>query len=180
VTDVPAPAPGTTNPNPFSNGQQVMSPEALAPHPGARETDPFFSTADRMSRDERDQKKNPTGSVDRIRIEESPERSRSPAPSMQWTAGVVSAHSMHAPGMVQRRGSARSGSVPPPMQRKMSRTDSGREFWGLPEQPKRQRISLPEEPEDSSDDEINEDEEWVSDECKIGLMIGITNSRISA
>jgi hypothetical protein len=31
----------------------------------------------------------------------------------------------------------------------------------LPEEPKRQRISLPEEPEDSSDDELNEDEEWV-------------------
>jgi hypothetical protein len=48
------------------------------------------------------------------------------------------------------------------MHRKMSRADSGREFWGLPEEPKRQRISLPEEPEDSSDDELNEDEEWVS------------------
>jgi hypothetical protein len=47
------------------------------------------------------------------------------------------------------------------MHRKMSRADSGREFWGLPEEPKRQRISLPEEPEDSSDDELNEDEEWV-------------------
>jgi len=51
------------------------------------------------------------------------------------------------------------------MQRKMSRADSGREFWGLPEEPKRQRISLPVEEEDSSDDDlndINEDEEWVS------------------
>jgi len=48
------------------------------------------------------------------------------------------------------------------MRRKMSRADSGREFWGLPEEPKRQRIALPVEEEDSSDDEINEDEEWVS------------------
>ena len=162
VQEIPAPAPGTTNPNAFSNSQQVLSPESLVPHPGARETDPFFSTTERMSRDERDQKKNPTGSVDRIGVEGSPERSRSPAPSVQWTAGVVSAHSMQAPGMVQRRGSNRSGSVPPHMRRKMSRADSGREFWGLPEEPKRQRIALPVEEEDSSDDEINEDEEWVS------------------
>ena len=120
-----------------------------------------------MSRDERDQKRNPTGSLDRIRVQESPERSRSPVPSVQWTAGITSAHSMQAPGMVPRRGSHRShrsGSIPP-MQRKMSRADSGREFWGLPEEPKRQRISLPVEEEDSSDDDlndINEDEEWVS------------------
>jgi hypothetical protein len=120
-----------------------------------------------MSRDERDQKRNPTGSLDRIRVEQSPERSRSPVPSVQWTAGITSAHSMQAPAMVPRRGSQRShrsGSIPP-MHRKMSRADSGREFWGLPEEPKRQRISLPVEEEDSSDDElndINEDEEWVS------------------
>jgi hypothetical protein len=157
VPEVPAPLPGTT----FSNAQQVQSPDALIPHPAAQETDPFFSTQDRMSRDERDQKRNPTGSVDRIRVQESPERSRSPAPSVQWTAGVVSAHSMHGPGPVQRRGSSRSGSIPPAMRRKMSRADSGREFWGLPEEPKWQRISLPEEPEDSSDEELEEDEEWV-------------------
>lgn len=155
----PVPAPGTTDT--IVNDQTVQSPDAL-PHPGARETDPFFSSQDRMSTDERDQRRNPTGSLDRIRVEHSPERSRSPAPSVQWTAGVVSAHSMHGPNGMQRRGSARSGSVPPPMHRKMSRTESGREFWGLPEQPKRQRIALAEEPEDSSDDELNEDdEEWV-------------------
>jgi len=103
--------------------------------------------------------------VDRIRVEASPERSRSPVPSVQWTAGITSAHSMQAPALAPRRGSHRSyrsGSIPPPMQRKMSRADSGREFWGLPEEPKRQRISLPVEEEDSSDDDINEDEEWVS------------------
>ena len=67
------------------------------------------------------------------------------------------------------------------MQRKMSRADSGREFWGLPEEPKRQRISLPVEEEDSSDDElndINEDEEWVSHELLATLMTGISYSWI--
>jgi hypothetical protein len=67
------------------------------------------------------------------------------------------------------------------MQRKMSRADSGREFWGLPEEPKRQRIALPEEDEDSSDDDINEDEEWVSSSrSRWMLMIGIFDSWIIA
>jgi hypothetical protein len=60
----------------------------------------------------------------------------------------------------------------------MSRADSGREFWGLPEEPKRQRISLPVEEEDSSDDElneINEDEEWVSRYLIAVLMLGISH-----
>lgn len=172
VENPPAPAPGTTDVPTIANGQAVQSPEAI-PHPGARETDPFFSSQDRMVRDERDQRKNPTGSVDRIRAEESPERlSRSPPPSAQWSAGVVSAHSMHHASNVQRRGSQRSGSVPPPMQRKMSRADSGREFWGLPEQPKKQRITLPEEPEDSSGEEDEEDDEWVSQSRRHGLTSG--------
>jgi hypothetical protein len=48
------------------------------------------------------------------------------------------------------------------MRRKPTRTESGREFWGLPEAPRRQRIMLPQDVnEDSSDDE---DVEWVS--CK--------------
>jgi len=57
-------------------------------------------------------------------------------------------------------GMRRDGSVPPAMRRKPTRTESGREFWGLPEAPRRQRIMLPEDvAEDSSDEE---DDEWVS------------------
>lgn len=42
--------------------------------------------------------------------------------------------------------------------RHLSRTESGREFWGLPEAPRHHGIELIEE--DSSDEE-EEDEEWV-------------------
>lgn len=70
-----------------------------------------------------------------------------------------SAHSMHPPrrqsttGVSMRSHSVTSASRRP---RHLSRTESGREFWGLPEAPRHHGIELIEE--DSSDEE---DEEWV-------------------
>ena len=45
---------------------------------------------------------------------------------------------------------------------KPTRTDSGREFWGLPEAPRRRHTLLSQEIlEDDSDEEQEGDEEWV-------------------
>ncbi len=46
-----------------------------------------------------------------------------------------------------------------------TRTESGREFWGLPEYAKPQKLELIDSAESSDDDEeeeVQEDEEWVS------------------
>jgi len=40
-----------------------------------------------------------------------------------------------------------------------TRTDSGREFWGLPDPPRRHPMTFEDVQEDSSEDE---NEEWVS------------------
>lgn len=153
-------------PRSIGPGQTVQSPEAIEPHPGAGETDPFFASASSMSRDELDERRNPSGSLQPV----STARKSSESPSIAWTSGPGSAHSMHPPGrresvaqsILSRRGSSQDRHS----KRKLSRTDSGREFWGLPEAPRRQRIALIEE--DSSDDEgsAGSDEEWVSSlEC---------------
>ncbi|WRT65095.1 uncharacterized protein IL334_002037 [Kwoniella shivajii] len=144
---------------PIIHDHTVQSPEALAPHPGARETDPFFATASNISQDERDERRNPTGSFDTItpgRAADSPN-----SPSLPFTA-PGSAHSMQPP--LVKRGSTAGASVlsrrsssASRTRRKLSRTESGREFWGLPEQPKMHHITLIEE--DSSESE-QEDEEW--------------------
>ncbi|WWC59132.1 uncharacterized protein I303_101680 [Kwoniella dejecticola CBS 10117] len=133
------------------NDHAVQSPEALAPHPGARETDPFFTTTDNISSDEHDERVNPTGQFP----------GQAPhSPSIPFTAG--SAHSMHPP-MVKRGSTAgqsvmsRRSSTLSQHRKKLNRTESGREFWGLPEQPKMHHIALIEE--DSSESE-QEDEEW--------------------
>ncbi|WVR04361.1 hypothetical protein IAU60_001362 [Kwoniella sp. DSM 27419] len=139
----------------ITHAQTVLSPEPLVTHPGARETDPFFSTADGMSHDQAEDSRkssnafgtSPTTTMD------------SDSPSQPFTA-PGSAHSMHVPmarkttgaSLMSRRDSQLSQHRKP-----LSRTESGREFWGLPEQPKMQRIALIEE--DSSDEE-QEDEEW--------------------
>ncbi|WWC87148.1 uncharacterized protein L201_002034 [Kwoniella dendrophila CBS 6074] len=133
----------------------VQSPEALAPHPGARETDPFFVTANNISRDERDERRNPSGQYPVSSPSGSPN-----SPTIPFTAG--SAHSMHPP-MVKRGSTAgqsvmsRRSSSHSQHRKKLTRTESGREFWGLPEQPKMHQIALIEE--DSSESE-HEDEEW--------------------
>ncbi|KAK4689781.1 auxin efflux carrier family protein, partial [Tremellales sp. Uapishka_1] len=131
----------------------LLSPEAI-PRPGARETDPFFSSNRAMSQDEREETRRSTL------------RDTSPAPSIQWTNGPGSAHSLHPPGTNRapplRRDSSQSGRQRPP-----TRTESGREFWGLPEFAKKREPELSdqeEEEEDSSDDSDSEpeDQEWVS------------------
>ena len=59
---------------------------------------------------------------------------------------------------MSRRNSSQSSSQP--KRQKPTRTDSGREFWGLPEAPRRRRSFLSRLPlEESSEDE--EDEEVV-------------------
>lgn len=91
---------------------------------------------------------------------------RSPSPSLPLTGSTASQISMHDPnappgsfrprgGSLQRRGSNNSA------RRARSRTDSGREFWGLPEQP-RTRHPLQEVVEDSSasEAEAESDDEW--------------------
>lgn len=68
-------------------------------------------------------------------------------------------HPMHSPRRQSTTGaSTRSHSIMSATRRSrtLSRTESGREFWGLPEAPRNHRIELIEE--DSSDEE---DEEWV-------------------
>lgn len=148
--------------------QRVQSPESLIPHPGARETDPFFATAKGLSQDLVDEQRNPTGSIDQVT---SRMRSSSPDPSVPWTA-PGSAHSMHPAIVRASSGAAGSASQPPGLRRrdssahssntrrKPTRTESGREFLGLPSFPKRERIMLPEE--DSSDEEDEHNDEWVS------------------
>jgi hypothetical protein len=139
-----------TVPNPIL---AVQSPEALEPHPGARETDPFFTTARSLTQDEADERRNPSGSF---------KRSSSPS----WVPDQSSARSVHPLHQPTKRDSASSsgvvrrgsGSVPP-MRRVPTRTESGREFWGLPEAPRRQRIMLP---EDVQEDGSDYEEEWVS------------------
>ncbi|OWZ66964.1 hypothetical protein AYX15_01874 [Cryptococcus neoformans] len=67
-------------------------------------------------------------------------------------------HPMHSPRRQSTTGaSTRSHSIMSATRRSrtLSRTESGREFWGLPEAPRNHRIELIEE--DSSDEE---DEEW--------------------
>ncbi|ORY25349.1 membrane transport protein-domain-containing protein [Naematelia encephala] len=141
----------------------VQSPEALEPHPGARETDPFFATAHALSQDEIDESHNPSRSMSA----HTNSRQRSPSPaSFQWTGGPGSAHSMHPPGVV-RRGSSQSshtGTRRPP-----TRTESGREFWGLPEAPRRQKAIMEEEFGEDSSDEEEEEEEWGGTEASPSL-----------
>ncbi|KAL1408447.1 hypothetical protein Q8F55_005259 [Vanrija albida] len=87
---------------------------------------------------------------------------RSPSPSLPLTGSPISMHdpaaqpgSLRGRGIVQRRGSNNS------TRRARSRTDSGREFWGLPEQP-RSRHPLQDLAEDSSasEAEAESEDEW--------------------
>ena len=148
---------------PQANPMQVTSPEPLERHPGARETDPFFTTTRNMTQDEDEDQRRQSRKI-------STDRNLSPTAS-NWIPEPGSSTSNHQLNGPYRRSSSaavngsgrRGSSVERHNQRKkLSRADSGREFWGLPEAPKRQRIMLPEDvQEDSSSD--SEDEEWVSD-----------------
>ena len=136
----------------------LCSPDVLVPHPGARETDPFFSTTRQISQDEAEETTNPGHSF----------KAPAPPPSA-WladTGSARSAHMLQAPGTrpdtmnLIRRNSSQSSSGP--RRKKPTRSDSGREFWGLPEAPRRHKSLLSRLPvEDSSEDE--EDGEVVSD-----------------
>ncbi|WVF70146.1 hypothetical protein IAT40_004934 [Kwoniella sp. CBS 6097] len=125
----------------------VQSPEAIETHPGARETDPFFATARGISHDQEEASVTLSSSLE------------PGSPSIPFSAG--SAHSMHPP-LAKRHSTAgnsvlsRRESILSQRRKSLNRTESGREFWGLPEAPKLQRIIL----EEDSSDEEHEDEEW--------------------
>lgn len=136
---------------------QIQSPEPLeAPHPGARETDPFFTNTKNISQDEQDERRNPSRSF--------ASAGRSLSPESSWQPDLASARSAHpmAPS-VTRRGSAsvsisgrsnsRRDSSQGPQRRAPTRTDSGREFWGLPEVPRKTWNTFEDVQEDSSEDE---------------------------
>ncbi|WWD21974.1 hypothetical protein CI109_106462 [Kwoniella shandongensis] len=134
----------------ITQDHHVLSPEALETVPEGSEANPFFSA------EERSRSKHSTSSFG---VAPTTIREPSPSPTLTFTT-PGSAHSMHQPlahrrntdsSHMSRRDSALSA------RRQPTRTESGREFWGLPEAPKRQRIALIEE--DSSDDD-EDDEEW--------------------
>ena len=147
----------------------VASPENQTDQNG-HEANPFFSIQDAEegrgrgrpasnTRASQIQAKSSTGS---------PALASSPSPSVPFTA-PGSAHSLQA---AQRRGSSngpvsfarrtssqsRSYSQSSHTRKKPTRTESGREFWGLPNFPKDRGVVL--EEEDSSDEDDGEPE-WV-------------------
>ncbi len=137
----------------------ILSPEPLQPHPGARETDPFFTTARGIRQDEADEASNPNQTV----------QDSSTTASTAWLADPGSVHSAHGlQGLAVRHGSLEfsrrnsSQSASGHTRRKPTRTDSGREFWGLPEAPRIQRSALSQVPMgDSSDGEDDEDHDEI-------------------
>lgn len=174
-------------------GLDVLSPEALPTH-AAMETDPFFSSQEEMRIEERADQR-------RKRRESAASRTStiSAGPSIQWTT-AGSAHSLHprlngtnavavmatsvpSDGMSQRKGSSgivtarRPSSVSTRStartRRPPTRTESGREFWGLPEAPKTElELSVQnEEEEQEEDSEESSDEEWVSTGSWILMVI---------
>jgi hypothetical protein len=163
-------------------GLDVLSPEALPTH-AAMETDPFFSSQEEMRIEERADER-------RKRRESAASRTStiSAGPSIQWTT-AGSAHSLHprlngtnavavmstsvpSDGMPQRKGSSgivtarRPSSVSTRStartRRHPTRTESGREFWGLPEAPKTELELSVQNEEQEEDSEESSDEEWVS------------------
>lgn len=133
----------------------MLSPEALAPHPGAIETDPFFSTEDQVARDE---------SIDQANNAAAKTLPFSTSPTV--SDGLTSAHSMQPTRRSSSAERARTSSATALLSRRFSnlsatgrkpptRTESGREFWGLPET--KQPTSLSDQDEESEE----EDEEWV-------------------
>ncbi|TXT13478.1 hypothetical protein VHUM_00845 [Vanrija humicola] len=153
----------TTEGNGYSAVSQVTDePEVLSPEPIQR-TDPFVpgsparpaSVASVPALTHRPRALSPSG----VGI-------RSPSPSLPLTGSVASQISMHDPsgvpgGLRGRAGSNQRRSSNNSTRRARSRTDSGREFWGLPEQP-RSRHPLQEVVEDSSasEAEAESEDEW--------------------
>jgi len=165
VKDVLAPARAHTE---SQNGPtQVQSPDAIeSTHPGARETDPFFTTSKNMTQDRIEEGRNPTRSF-------GTSMNRSDSPESAWQPDLGSAKSSHPmAAAVVRRSSAsvslegrsrsltrRGSSTSQGKRRAPSRTDSGREFWGLPDASRKPNNTFEDLQEDSSEDE---EEEWVS------------------
>lgn len=177
IKEVPSVLPQRTEPESYdAPGTTVQSPEQM-PHPGGRETDPFFSSQDAMANDEREESRNPSRSLSAA------SRGRRSADNTRQAdfQGIDSAHSLHPthrPVEAVRRQSTtnnktRSQSQSSMHRRPITRTESGREFWGLPQFPKRERILLE---EDSSDDDIDEedepeeDAEWVCPSCSVVVV----------
>lgn len=134
-------------------------------HPGARETDPFFTNAQHMSQDE---------TQDARYSRSFGAAARDLSPESTWQPEIASAKSAHPmnPSVVRRssnavsiggrsagRGSRARSSSTQSQRRIPTRTDSGREFLGLPEPPRR-KMTFEDLAEDSSEDE--DEGEWVS------------------
>jgi hypothetical protein len=166
IKQVPAPQPAAGT---ISGQGQILSPEQL-PHPGAQETDPFFTSTKALSRDEADERRNPTRSLSRGTGRSASENDSYDIPA---PISATSAHSLHpvrresslSEGLLRRTTDSRirSQSQSSNHRKPLTRTESGREFWGLPQFPKRERILLEEDSSDEDiDEEDEEDPEWVS------------------
>lgn len=136
-----------------------MSPDALEAHPGAIETDPFFSTEYQIARDESIDAANgaAAGMSTSPVVSDGLASAHLMQPTRRSTSAERSAErarGLSASTLMARRFSnlSATGRKPP------TRTESGREFWGLPE-PVKSQISLSDQDEESEEDE---DEEWVS------------------
>jgi hypothetical protein len=155
---------------------QVLSPDQM-PHVGARETDPFFTTTKAMSHDEEDERRNPSRSLSHATGRAASRlsgRAASESHSFENPTHLRPTRRESSLSEARHRGSAvnrvRSQSQSSNHRKPLTRSESGREFWGLPQFPKRERILLE---EDSSDEDIDEgeeqeDEEWVSFKKAIG------------
>ncbi|WVN88656.1 uncharacterized protein L203_103867 [Cryptococcus depauperatus CBS 7841] len=117
------------------------------------EQQPFFPFVSRV---------NSSGNQGHVEVGSTMAHEAPPSPPVPFTA-PGSAHSMHpnlrrlSNGRTNKSCRSHSTSSFTRKIRPPDRTESGREFWGLPEAPKDRGISLIEE--DSSDEE-GEDEEW--------------------
>jgi hypothetical protein len=162
----------------------TAEPAPLDTHPAARETDPLFSSAQQMRQGEAEDLRRRTGavvgSVDEGTMAWTATHENMVSPT-QIVASPPAINSSEYPftaphgttipaptarrlSSLRRRSSAsprRSSTTTGRRPRAPSRTESGRDFLGLPEAPEAERLSdQEEEEEESSSDE--EDEEWVS------------------
>ena len=153
-------------PHPHSHSNvPVISPEVMEPNPGARETDPYFTTQKGLTQDEEDEEFARTTWRGSARQSSSGTRDVSPSPASAWIPDPSSALSVHAlrPPTTGRPSGSRRNSQDLPQRKQPTRTESGRQFWGLPEAPRRQRTYLSQElSDDGSEEEEEEEEEWVS------------------
>ena len=161
--DDAAPTVETSAPHPPDPITEEPGPFADDTHPGNRETDPFFTTQRGLSQDEQEETRSRSMTAPSIQTNE---RTASPAPSSGWVPEPSSAKSQHPMARPGANGTGIAGSYAAhvvPQRRKPTRTDSGREFWGLPERPRRRNTLLSQEilEDDSSEDES--ENEWVSD-----------------